>query len=48
MIRLIIFDIDGVLTDGRIIVDEQGREQKKINLKDIDAVFELKLRGFLL
>ena len=48
MIRLIIFDIDGVLTDGRIIVDEQGREQKKINLKDIDAVFELKRRGFLL
>lgn len=48
MIRLIVFDIDGVLTDGSIIVDEQGREQKKINLKDIDAIFELKRRGFLL
>ena len=48
MIRFIVFDIDGVLTDGSIIVDEQGREQKKINLKDIDAIFELKRRGFLL
>lgn len=48
MIRLMIFDIDGVLTDGSIMIDEQGREQKKINLKDIDAIFELKRRGFLL
>lgn len=48
MIRLIIFDIDGVLTDGTIIVDENGREQKKVNIKDVDAVFELKRRGFLL
>lgn len=48
MIRLIIFDIDGVLTDGTIIIDEKGREQKKINIKDVDAVFELKRRGFLL
>lgn len=48
MIRLIVFDIDGVLTDGSIMVDAQGREQKKINLKDIDAIFELKRRGFLL
>lgn len=48
MIRLMVFDIDGVLTDGSVTVDEQGREQKRINLKDIDAVFELKRRGFLL
>ncbi len=48
MIRLIVFDIDGVLTDGSILVDQQGREQKKINLKDIDAIFELKRRGFVL
>lgn len=48
MIRLVIFDIDGVLTDGTIIIDEHGVEQKKINLKDIDAIFELKRRGFLL
>ena len=48
MIRLVVFDIDGVLTDGSIIIDESGREQKKINLKDIDAIFELKRKGFLL
>ena len=41
-------DIDGVLTDGTIIVDEQGSEQKKVNLKDIDAIFELKRKGFYL
>ena len=48
MIRLVIFDIDGVLTDGSIIVDAQGNEQKKVNLKDIDAIYELKRNGFLI
>lgn len=48
MIRLVVFDIDGVITDGSIIVNAQGKEQKKINLKDIDAIFELKKNGFLL
>ena len=46
MIKLVIFDIDGVLTDGSIIINENGFEQKKINIKDIDAIFELKSRGF--
>ncbi len=46
MIKTIIFDIDGVITDGSIIVNEAGNEQKKVNLKDIDAIFELKRRGF--
>lgn len=48
MIELVIFDIDGVLTDGSILVDSQGREQKRINIKDIDAIFELKRRGYCL
>lgn len=48
MIKLVIFDIDGVLTDGNILVDSQGREQKRINIKDIDAIFELKRRGYRL
>lgn len=48
MIELVIFDIDGVLTDGSILVDSQGREQKRVNIKDIDAIFELKQRGFRL
>lgn len=48
MIELVIFDIDGVLTDGSILVDSQGREQKRMNIKDIDAIFELKRRGYRL
>ncbi|WP_105176807.1 MULTISPECIES: SIS domain-containing protein [Clostridium] len=48
MIKLVIFDIDGVITDGSIIVDEEGREQKKINLKDIDAIFELKSKNYII
>ncbi len=48
MIRLVVFDIDGVLTDGTVIVDITGKEQKHINLKDIDAIFELKRQGYLL
>lgn len=48
MIELVIFDIDGVLTDGSILVDPQGREQKRLNIKDIDAIFELKRRGYQL
>lgn len=48
MVELVIFDIDGVLTDGSILVDSQGREQKRINIKDIDAIFELKRKGYRL
>ncbi len=48
MIELIVLDIDGVITDGSVIVDSNGREQKQINLKDIDAIFELHRRGFKL
>lgn len=48
MIKLIVFDIDGVITDGSLIIDSQGNEQKRVNLKDIDAIFELKRRGFIL
>lgn len=48
MIELMIFDIDGVLTDGSILVNSQGQEQKRVNIKDIDAVFELKRRGYRL
>jgi len=48
MIELIVFDIDGVITDGSVIIDSKGNEQKQINLKDIDAIFELHRRGFKL
>lgn len=48
MIELVVFDIDGVITDGSMIVDSRGIEQKQINLKDVDAIFELHRRGFRL
>lgn len=47
-IELIVFDIDGVITDGVMIVDASGGEMKKVNLKDVDAIFELHNRGFKL
>lgn len=33
-IRLIIFDVDGVLTDGRLILGDDGQEYKAFNSKD--------------
>jgi 3-deoxy-D-manno-octulosonate 8-phosphate phosphatase (KDO 8-P phosphatase) len=33
-IRLLMMDVDGVLTDGRIIEDNQGREWKSFDVKD--------------
>ena len=45
-IELIVFDIDGVITDGSMIIDSEGHEQKQINLKDVDAIFELHRRGY--
>lgn len=48
MIKMIVFDIDGVITDGSIIVDAAGREQKKVNMKDVDAIFQVKKQGYRL
>lgn len=42
MIKCIIFDIDGVITDGKISVDANGIERKNVNLKDIDSIYLLK------
>ncbi len=33
-IRLLVLDVDGVLTDGRIIMDHEGREIKAFDVKD--------------
>ena len=33
-IRLLLLDVDGVLTDGRIVYDERGREIKSFDIKD--------------
>ncbi|HXG70277.1 MAG TPA: HAD hydrolase family protein [Gemmatimonadaceae bacterium] len=41
----VLLDIDGVLTDGTILVDDEGREHKRISFDDIDAIFRLKRAG---
>jgi 3-deoxy-D-manno-octulosonate 8-phosphate phosphatase (KDO 8-P phosphatase) len=33
-IKLLIMDVDGVMTDGRIIMDDEGRETKNFNVRD--------------
>jgi 3-deoxy-D-manno-octulosonate 8-phosphate phosphatase (KDO 8-P phosphatase) len=33
-IRLIIFDVDGVMTDGRITIDDKKRESKSFDVRD--------------
>lgn len=45
MVKLVLLDIDGVLTNGKVTVDSNGNESKTVDFKDIDAVFEFKRRG---
>ena len=33
-VTLLIMDVDGVLTDGKIIIDDQGNETKHFNVRD--------------
>ncbi|MCX6310254.1 MAG: HAD-IIIA family hydrolase [Bacteroidetes bacterium] len=44
-IKLIIFDIDGVLTDAGMYYTEEGDEFKKFNAKDGLAIRQVKQRG---
>jgi len=37
-IQLMIFDVDGVLTDGSIIVDDHGTESKRFHVRDGFAI----------
>ena len=37
-IQLLILDVDGVLTDGSVILDDQGREYRRFNAKDGAAI----------
>ena len=46
-ITTFIFDVDGVLTDGGILYDNEGMEYKKYNVKDGLIVQHLKKAGFL-
>jgi 3-deoxy-D-manno-octulosonate 8-phosphate phosphatase (KDO 8-P phosphatase) len=46
-ITAIFFDVDGVLTDGKIIYDDTGREFKEFNVKDGLIISHLKKAGIL-
>jgi 3-deoxy-D-manno-octulosonate 8-phosphate phosphatase (KDO 8-P phosphatase) len=38
MMKLILTDVDGVLTDGRVLLDVHGNENKRICYRDLDAI----------
>ena len=46
-IKAILFDVDGVLTDGGIIYDDTGIEYKRYNVKDGQIISHLKRLGFM-
>jgi 3-deoxy-D-manno-octulosonate 8-phosphate phosphatase (KDO 8-P phosphatase) len=46
-IRGIFFDVDGVLTDSKIIYDETGKEIKNFNVKDGQIIGYLKKAGII-
>lgn len=46
-IKAFLLDVDGVLTDGSIIYDNNGLEYKKFNVKDGQIVSHLKKLGFI-
>jgi 3-deoxy-D-manno-octulosonate 8-phosphate phosphatase (KDO 8-P phosphatase) len=47
LVKAIFFDVDGVLTDGRIIYDDAGREIKSFNVKDGLIISYLKKAGII-
>ena len=44
-IKLVVFDIDGVLTDGNIYVDCEGKETKCFRLTEIDTLNDIERSG---
>ena len=44
-IRLLLLDVDGVLTDGHIIIDDRGIETKHFHVRDGQGISFLKRNG---
>lgn len=44
-VRLLLLDVDGVLTDGRIIMDHEGREIKAFDVRDGHGIKLLRQAG---
>jgi 3-deoxy-D-manno-octulosonate 8-phosphate phosphatase (KDO 8-P phosphatase) len=47
-IKLLLFDVDGVLTDGSIIVHGDGTESKQFNIRDGAAIVWAQRTGLLI
>lgn len=46
-IKMLVFDVDGVMTDGSITYDEDGKEYKTFNAKDGHGVVRMNKSGFI-
>jgi len=44
-IKLVILDVDGVMTDGRIVIDDNGVETRNFDIKDGMGVVVLMMSG---
>ena len=44
-IRMLILDVDGVMTDGSIIMDSDGREMKNFNVRDGHGLVMIQRHG---
>ena len=44
-VKLLILDVDGVLTDGKLFFDDQGREYKSFHARDGHGIKLLRLTG---
>ncbi len=47
-IKVVLLDIDGVVTNGKVLVNSAGEEIKQIDFKDLDGTFEIKRMGLKL
>ncbi|MFH1059836.1 MAG: HAD hydrolase family protein [Pseudomonadota bacterium] len=45
-IKLLVLDVDGVLTDGRVVYDDQGRELKFFDVRDGHGIKLLQRAGY--
>ena len=46
-IKALVFDVDGVLTDGSLTFDENGAEYKTFNAKDGQGIVMIQKSGFI-
>lgn len=45
-IKIVVFDVDGVMTDGSLTFDEDGKEYKTFNAKDGQGIVMLNKNGY--